>query len=678
MDGRRRSANGIKKRTANAIKKVLVTQGFIRDLQQKANRPSNGQGDQVGELAARPSLSDTQRVALQEDVTSWLGDVDEAAHSAQASNASQDVALRPDPSSSSSEQLMNPLAVDAGNYMADNRGRPFHLGTSSNWSFGRRVLRMTCERLKIQMSMENLHFEGSTYKLDWDDLRVPLDSRKYTLPSADHAIYLINAVKFHCGQMFHLFDDVVFMQHFSIFYENPGINEALPELWYIHYLLIIAFGKAFAARTIDKSRPPGVELFLEAMRRLPEITFFTNDPIEAIEILVCASLYLQCLDFRNAAYNLIGQALRKALEQGWHTKMSSRDMSESMIERCRKAWWTVYMLDRQMTSLMGVPLAIRDEDISAKLPSFVKASQKTVCLELHIKLSQVIADIMNSSTEGRLAKRYLASTKQALKNIANVTTLLKDSIGLPERRPTSGTSRLAAYLHLLHYQCICLTTRPLAYSFLEKRLKSLNSGVRFSVPRGSVRLLLKTCIESAEQMLSILRNLQDQDLLESFLPFDLEALFASAMILVMSTAIDPSLLEDHDPWSDSMYALLDEMATRGNAVADIRKQELQQLKNTLSHLPSPDASAQRENNWTAFTPPVSKTSNPAHEVTGAQSGILNAAMEGNLFDESVWQNELSAEQLMLLADNLDLDGMDWITSSLEASSMPSGDFTADT
>ncbi len=76
--------------------------------------------------------------------------------------------------------------------------------------------------------------------------------------------------------------------------------------------------------------------------------------------------------------------------------MSSLDLNEALVQRSRKVWWTVYMLDRQMSSLMGLPLAIRDEEVSALLPKFPNQSQKNAGLELHVKLSRVIADILNS------------------------------------------------------------------------------------------------------------------------------------------------------------------------------------------------------------------------------------------------------------------------------------------
>lgn len=164
---------------------------------------------------------------------------------------------------------------------------------------------MTCDRLGMQLPTENLHFEGSVYNLDWQMLRQTPEPSRHSLPAPDYAVYLINATKFHCGQIFHIFDEEDFMHQFAIFHEDKAGIERVTQRWYIHYLLIMAFGKAFVARNSHDGRPPGANLFLEAMRHLPEITFFSTDSIESIEILICAALYLQCLDFRNAAYNLV-------------------------------------------------------------------------------------------------------------------------------------------------------------------------------------------------------------------------------------------------------------------------------------------------------------------------------------------------------------------------------------
>lgn len=88
--------------------------------------------------------------------------------------------------------------------------------------------------------------------------------------------------------------------------------------------------------------------------------------------------------------------MRLAIEQGIHTNMRGHHLSERMVERCKETWWTVYILDRQMTSLMGVPLSLSDDDITASLPSFGGSSKKRLALSLHIKLAKATAIILQS------------------------------------------------------------------------------------------------------------------------------------------------------------------------------------------------------------------------------------------------------------------------------------------
>lgn len=81
-----------------------------------------------------------------------------------------------------------------------------------------------------------------------------------------------------------------------------------------------------------------------------------------------------------------------------HTRMASQELDETEVQRSRKVWWTAFMLDRQMSSLMGLPLAVRDEDVSAPLPAYPGQPQKAVAMDLHVQLSRVIANIFNSKS----------------------------------------------------------------------------------------------------------------------------------------------------------------------------------------------------------------------------------------------------------------------------------------
>ncbi|OQV04959.1 Fungal Zn2-Cys6 binuclear cluster domain-containing protein [Cladophialophora immunda] len=658
--------------------KILVTRGYINDLEK---RVASFERQSRGDIGA-PGISDEQATpeeTLEPEENDEDDNISDSVGRQNLSATYQPEASYPQSPSRPPEEprslrgspgasLMNPLVLGFPSYFPDTSGRPIYLGTSSNWSFGRRVLAMTHERvMRAPLPPDNLLFEGKSYDLGWDGKRntsLESPSEGPALPSADFAMYLINAVKFHCGQLFHLFEEDKFMQQFSQFHENP--TQAPSSLWFIHYLLILAFGKAF---------PPGAELFVHAMKLMPDLAFYSADPIEAIQVLCCAALYLQCLDFRGAAYRIIGQALRMALENGMHTEMRSQQVDSDLAQRYRKVWWTVYILDRQMSSLMGVPMGIADESISAELPTFSGQPQRSTAMNIQINLSKVLAQILNTvyGAEGRLDKRFLTVAKDALKSVANVTDQLNSSFEFLGNGSKTSISRLSAYLHLLYHQCIVLTTRPILYTFLQSKLRQSNINLVELLQSGSVRTLLQMCIESAQQMITILSALQDHSLLESFLPFDLDATFTSAIALLMAATVDSSLVKDCSPWLQRSHAVFDEMISRGNRVARMIKSELQQLENILNRL-----SSNEENQPVIFTRPSSLRGSLSQDdrhfrTAAAQPSLIPLAPPpytassqptNNDFpmDELSWQDGITAEQLLNFADSMDLSALDWLSA----------------
>jgi hypothetical protein len=137
---------------------------------------------------------------------------------------------------------------------------------------------------------------------------------------------------------------------------------------------------------------------------------------------------------------------------------------------------------------------------------------------------------------------------------------------------------------------------------------------------------------------------------DTFLSFDLEAAFSSAIVLLISSVVDPSLTRKHQSWLHDALALLDEMFSRGNLVAGYQKSELQQIDATLNQLPgSPRSVANPQVN--------------AHQASVDWS-MQHAASEANSsqfdFDPiGDWSLEsgMSGGQLMTLADALDFENL---------------------
>ena len=93
--------------------------------------------------------------------------------------------------------------------------------------------------------------------------------------------------------------------------------------------------------------------------------------------------------------------------------MSLEHFGPSDLERDRHLWWTVYILDRKFSSLMGNPPSIRDEDISVQLPPQTDSGLTAATLGLHVELSRLIAQVINSKFP-RKAKSRKVSNKRFL------------------------------------------------------------------------------------------------------------------------------------------------------------------------------------------------------------------------------------------------------------------------
>ncbi|KAG4291934.1 hypothetical protein FPRO06_13187 [Fusarium proliferatum] len=468
--------------------------------------------------------------------------------------------------------LVNPLSSGQSKFMVSAQGREFYLGTSSNWSFTRRVLSLTHEYIhQSPISVDNLLFDGLAYDLGWDGSRITPALDPPVMPSLDHAVFLINTVKFHCGQLFHLFDEETFMAYLHEFYADPSSHIAAADLPYIHLLLILAFGKAFAENNnYQAKRPPGADYFVTALRLLPSIHILVYQPLISTEILCCIALYFESLDYRHSSHGFIGQAMRVALGQGMHTDMPVDQLGDRIVERSRRIWWTVYVLDREMTSLMGLPQSVHDDDIHHQLPHFDGSTQRVAALHMQIRLCRTIASVGRGvyGANGRLNKKFLLSTKKVLENIAGLADELQQQFPL-------GADKA----------CIVLATRPLLLCFLKIRFETPDSITEALNSSQTVWNLIKMCIDSSYQMINILGCLQSQGLLEAFLPFDLESLFVSSFNLLIAPVLDPRFSEYDATFRHKTHIIFNEMISKGNLIAMFRRSELQQLDDMLGRLP---------------------------------------------------------------------------------------------
>ncbi|SPJ75769.1 uncharacterized protein FTOL_05500 [Fusarium torulosum] len=643
-------------------KKVSVPESYLRALERRQDGlPSPG------------SLRDGIRVRPRHSSVSDYGISGGIRHDTSVAGADGDLILgTPEDQDESEERIESrPLSNDVlepafrQNPLVDNDfvfgqalGRYWYMGPASSWAFCRRVLALVGKHLpEANNEPPPWHLDGVAFRLQWRPQMPEEQPDISNLPPSDYAFFLIQTARFYLGPLASLIDEAEFLQHFKELYQDASAKATTCKLWYAQYLLMIAFGKAFlGGKGVDGS-PPGYQYAARAMPLMPELAGIALDPVLSAQALTLAALYFQSIDMRVAAYQHIGQALRICVLSGFHRHMPEEAVGAQHSKRCHIIFWVVYMLDQEFAALIGATSSIRDEDITNKLPSQADDSLSSLSLTLHVQLARLIARLLG--TVYGVGKDYdgtlFSNTQSILRNLAELNRDLNNIINNHFRDSISKASRIATRLLLQYHHCVVLTTRPqimcALHMHIEQSKTQMTHGLSLSPPVSS---LIQSCVSSAQAILKTLRALADEDLIEAFLPFQIEYASSSAFLLHLIPIICPSLLSD-DSWRDDARYVFDTLIAKGSLIAPLRKVELEQLEQKLSAL------TPASNVATPQLPTETNEGVSEHDDTQEQEAE-EQDIQAHLPDETGWDlfaanamAGLTPGELLDLAEQLDMD-----------------------
>ncbi|KAE8144967.1 hypothetical protein BDV25DRAFT_165680 [Aspergillus avenaceus] len=567
--------------------KVSVTERYLRELEYQISRNASSiQPEHQGRspLLERSAggMSSTPQAPMRSslDVQSraeWrplVGDTPQG-------NRGKDPSVEERQEYHDSRFSQNPL-VDNGEYTFATTpdGRSWYMGPSSSWSFCHRVLALLGKQIpESRCCPDPFNLDGMAFKLPWK--QVPIDELPdvTNLPPLDYALFLFNSVQYHFGSLSFLINETAFLRALHEFYQDPVSKASSSRAWYAQYLLVLAFGKAFVAQRHLPGPPPGHQYASRAMGLLPDLSGMHDDPLTAIEALSLAALYFQSIDMRKAAFQHIGQALRCCIIEGIHRHVPEELGGPEVSRRCRSTFWVVYMLDRDFSALMGGPNLIRDEDITVRLPAEEATSLEDINLTLHVRLARLMARILttvygvDSASNGALIK----DTQAILHALAELSHDITAFLDTNFHGPLNRGSKMAVRLMLAQHHCVLLTTRPLVMCALHMHIDGTDGqslqGITLSPP---VESLLQCCADSAQTVLHTLRSLADDDLIDAFLPFQVEDASSSAFVLYLIRAIAPSLIPN-ESWRADLDCVLERLMVKGSLAAPLRRLELKQL-----------------------------------------------------------------------------------------------------
>ncbi|PPJ55688.1 hypothetical protein CBER1_05872 [Cercospora berteroae] len=476
--------------------------------------------------------------------------------------------------------IHNPLVSRTLPYVRDTCGRPRYLGPSSTWAFCRRALFLLGPHSPgTHDDSALLNNDGTAFRLRWETKTAVEPGDLNDLPAADYALYLYNSVKFRLGELFGIMDEASFMNHFERFHREPWQVATEQRLWFVEYLLILAYGKALLSHP-GRSPVPGSDFAARAMALLPDAATLHEEGMHSIEVLALVALYFQSIDMRVTAYQYIGQALRLCYVEGIHLHIPDDVISPEFSLRCHKVFWVIYVLDRELSSLMGAITPGSEDDVAAFMAPERQKSVLDKALMLRVRLSRLIATTCTTlySVDESFGTLFVKNTTWILHRLAEVSHEIESVVNTLNQPSKTEMPHMLRRVMLSYHHCIVLATRPLIMWLLMLSLPPATSEPQqLATP---ISALLHASAESATTIILMLKSLTERGLLETFLPFQLEYAFASGMLLSILGSLLPSYIPDPS-WSTTLNFILDEMASKSNVVAPLRKAELEALHRLL-------------------------------------------------------------------------------------------------
>ncbi|KGO74194.1 Transcription factor, fungi [Penicillium italicum] len=566
------------------------------------------------------------------------------------------------------------------NLLLNRSGEHHFVGASSTTHLAKR----------LNPGSTNLAWDVRPLYDDPSSLRRPVGGSLPQLPPFEFSKRLFWVQYAYIGTIFSLIQPFEFEERLDLVYHQPlDFSHRESCLVYCQTLLVISFGLMYSVNQwIGEEGPPGFKYFKHALRFLPDI--HEEGSILFVEVLCYVAYYMQNLNRRDAAFLYIGLALRMAISLGLHQEVSDPSISESDRNRRRRAWWSVYSLDRLLSVKSGNPITIQDEDIGITWPTTGESTfdpWPLTVLTHYTQLSRIL---------GRIGEEIYRKKPGSGSNlVASVQSITNDLSGwlrqVPDRLRIDFTTldthinRESVSINLHFYSCVNMTARPLVFYVIQRRLdaEALGSATedwKEGLAHNTVAVI-DSCITAARATTVIMDAAAKHNLIATYGYLDGEYIFSAALLLVMVNAAFPPN-ETSTRAMETALNLLRGMADRGNTYLDSRHSLLLELRAAIRPRPTEE----KETDATSFlaagqkgpvTPMTEHGVNPSTvlpdssiELAASQVLTYNWPQQPDIpsFRDIAFQFDLNDDPALWegALDQIDIDmDTDWIENTLK-------------
>jgi hypothetical protein len=287
---------------------------------------------------------------------------------------------------------------------------------------------------------------------------------------------------------------------------------------------------------------PGWRFYEIARRFLPDV--IASSSMTSIQACVLQGTFLFSTNARDVCYNVLGLALRMAINMGMHRSLTADTLHPHVRELRNRLWWSVYTAERLFAVEMGRPLAIDDAEIDAPFPLDIaelrvegmpnnfhnQIALATLC-QIMGKIVKTVYSNTASQKNGQVI--YLEPLKLLKQELKRWKERLPTSL-----RTTKSPSRAVAHIHLTYEQAIILLTRTsLNYLASKSHVEQLSmETIKF------LQCNAKECLAAAQTSIQIMLSLKERSLLCRFSFHDSLYCSTALYVLLLGTKLESSIL----------------------------------------------------------------------------------------------------------------------------------------
>ncbi|RAL01574.1 coma-domain-containing protein [Aspergillus ibericus CBS 121593] len=414
--------------------------------------------------------------------------------------------------------------------LRDGQGKFMYVGDSASLSFLQSVRRIVSSSIgRCEFTEDNSrHSMLEAFQNGPTAPTGPLMSP----PSNEEAQRLARQFVLATSPLLDLFDLNEFHPRLANWVENPtGDEDTVSSIFY----LVLAIG----AQVSDINQTLAEQYFVSG-RQLAFSAFTETPSIYTIQSYVLISMYMLGACRRNGAFMNLGIALRAAYAVGIHRKDANALFCARERRARERVWKSLRMMDLYLSASLGRPPATLDFDYDLREDSIAAGEQQRLHPEEQlsttvISLCRIFERIL---TEVYMRQVVSINVAEAISNqhrawVRSLPMFLQMQTERLDSKTLEGTLS-AAHIFGSYYWSIILLTRPFLIFRVSQYVRNRSEATGSSDSRASnsrIALFADACVYSALRGLNIVDDLCRYTTLPRRLPFLINSVFNSAVVL---------------------------------------------------------------------------------------------------------------------------------------------------